>query len=410
MNMKIYALDNESGIAIVKNPENNTLAALVNGKLYSVHDYRPINGDGRQLRADSQAVINRLYNDAYDAAALDAQREHEKLEAYAAEHAKIVEVEKEAPRENFADALQAAFLSTLTKEASGALIDKVLPLASEKLEKELLEKFGTRPVVHEIRIPEKPPVEITGKLHKDFDKIISMLADGESVYLVGEAGTGKSYLAQQAAKALGLEYYYTNSVTDDVQIKGFIDANGTYHKTQFYDAFVNGGIFLLDELDASIPEALILLNNALANGYFDFPTGRAVASPDFHAIAAGNTCGTGADNVYNGRYQLDAASLDRFALIRVDYDRDIEMEITGNDTELVDFAEDFRKAVKSVNTVCLMTYRGIKRLAKFSKYMSKADALKIAVIKGLSRDDVQYIVNKLENRNNQWAQALKSIC
>ena len=56
----------------------------------------------------------------------------------------------------------------------------------------------------------------------------------------------------------------------------------------------NGGLFFLDEMDASIPEVLVLLNAAIANGYFEFPNGKITAHEDFRVVAAGNTVGSGA--------------------------------------------------------------------------------------------------------------------
>jgi hypothetical protein len=216
-------------------------------------------------------------------------------------------------------------------------------------------------------------------------------------------------MAKQIAAALGLEYWYTASVVDDVQLKGFIDANGKYHETQFYKAFTTGGVFLLDELDASLPEVLTLLNNALANGSFSFPTGRVKAHDNFYCIAAGNTHGTGADNEYSGRYQLDAASMDRFCEIKVGYDKRIELNMCGNDEMLVEFAHDFREAVKACGISCLCTYRAVKRLHKFSGYMEKAEALEIGLTKGLPGDDIRMICNKLKKPNNDWAVALRKV-
>lgn len=46
---------------------------------------------------------------------------------------------------------------------------------------------------------------------------------------------------------------------------------GNYQETQFFKAFTEGGLFMLDEMDASIPEVLVILNAAIANRYFDFP-------------------------------------------------------------------------------------------------------------------------------------------
>lgn len=392
MAMKIYALDSASGIAIVYN--NDVFAALVNGKLYSVRNYRPLNGDGRQLRADSQAIINKLLDEAK--AAHEADKEPEKA-------VEVVEVEKTGK-------LESALLEMVANVASADVAKKAENDVYTNVYNKLISDFGYVKQVHEFHIPEKEPREVTGKLRKDFDEILNIVLCNESLYFVGPAGTGKSFLAKQIADAMGLEFYYTNSVTDDIQLKGFIDANGNYHETQFYQAFTKGGIFLLDELDASVPEALILLNNALANGYFDFPVGRVTASENFHAIAAGNTTGTGATLEYSGRYQLDAASLDRFTLVNIDYDMDVEMEIAGNDRELVEFAEDFRNACKKAGVTCLCTYRAIKRLRKFGEFMEKSNALKVGLIKGLAHDDIQYIYQKMDCRTNSWTVALKEVC
>lgn len=396
---RIVSMNPDKGISIVSDA-GGKFSALVNGKLYRVSDYRPEDGNGRQLRSDSIEAIKEM---------LPAAREtYNNMTAhYRAEFdARLAAAQKAAapaPR-SFAEVLEESFIKTLTEKSASEMVATMYPA----VEKMLVEKFGILPQIHEIRIPEREKVEVKGILHKDFDKIVSMISDGESVYLCGAAGTGKSYLAQQVAEVLGLEYWYTASVVDDIQLKGFIDANGRYHETQFYKAFTTGGVFLLDELDASVPETLVLLNNALANGYFDFPTGRTTAHPDFHAIAAGNTFGTGADSTYTGRYCLDAASMDRFALINVDYDRRIESAMANGDEALVDFADDFRKAVEKCGTQCLCTYRAIKRLAKFSAYMDKPDALRIGLTKGLSSDDIRTIYNNMSVAND-WRNALKKL-
>ena len=396
-NYSILNMDANSGIAMVAD-DNGIISAMVNGKLYDAISYRPIDGNGRQLREDSRNAINRLFNDAV---LIRDARSAERAEAFEKSVAEAVEKKAVIPQKSFADALQDAFLQTLTEKASEGMAEQIYPI----VEKMVTDKFGGVPIVHRFELPERKPFETSEVLHKDFDNIVNMMLSNESVYLCGPAGTGKSYLAQQVAKALELEFYYTNSVTDDVQIKGFVDANGRYHATQFYEAFTKGGIFLLDELDASVPETLVLLNNALANGYFSFPNGKAQAHNDFHCIAAGNTFGTGADNVYTGRYQLDASSMDRFALINVDYDEKIELAMADGNKELVSFARAFRNATNTVGITCLCTYRAIKRLNKFSAYMSKKDALRIGLVKGLAGDDVK-LLSKNVKCNNDWYSAL----
>lgn len=397
----ILANNEEKGITLVSNGEY--INALVNGKLYRTFDYRPLNGNGRQLREDSVKTIKELLPIAKETLARINAAQEEELSA------RLAKAQKEAapaPR-SFAEVLEQSFIQTLTEKSASEMVASMYPT----VEKMLVEKFGLLPQVHEIRIPEKPPVELKGVLHADFDKVLGILncGFGFGVYMCGPAGTGKSYMAKQIAEALGLEYFYTNSVVDDIQLKGFIDANGRYHETQFFKAFTSGGVFLLDELDASVPETLNLLNNALANGYFDFPTGRTEAHPNFRCLAAGNTFGTGADSTYTGRYVLDQSSTDRFSFIQMSYDKDIELAMADGDQTLVDFAHDFRKAVERCGTTCLFTYRGISRLAKFSGFMEKHDAIRIGLTKGLAADDIRTIANNMTT-NSEWKTALLKLC
>ena len=92
--------------------------------------------------------------------------------------------------------------------------------------------------------------------HEKFEEIVNILQMNEPVLLVGPAGTGKNHLVQQVAEFLGLDFYYTSSVTMEHKMMGFIDANGVYHETAFYKAAVNGGVLMMDELDQSDAEVL----------------------------------------------------------------------------------------------------------------------------------------------------------
>jgi hypothetical protein len=61
----------------------------------------------------------------------------------------------------------------------------------------------------------------------------------------------------------------------------------------------------------------------------DFPDGCIQRHPDFRVVAGANTFGTGADRQYVGRNQLDAASLDRYAVIDWGYDEALEASLVG---------------------------------------------------------------------------------
>ena len=261
------------------------------------------------------------------------------------------------------------------------------------LETHIKEKFGVLPQVHEIVLPDKKK-GMHGVFHEKFDTVLKLVNASIPVFLTGAAGTGKNVLCKQVSEALDLEFYFSNAVTQEYKLTGFIDANGKYHETQFYQAFTKGGLFMLDEMDSSIPEVLIILNAALANRYFDFPTGRVEAHENFIVIAAGNTYGTDADIEYSGRYQLDAASLDRFALVEIDYSPAIEQAITNGNTELLEFVQGFRQAVKKAGIKHLVTYRSLERLSKLENVLGKKEALEISLVKHLHTDD-----NALSNKN-----------
>jgi hypothetical protein len=166
-------------------------------------------------------------------------------------------------------------------------------------------------------------------------------------------------------------------------------------------------------MDASVPETLIILNAAIANRYFDFPIGKIEAHPDFRVIAAGNTLGTGADNNYTGRYCLDRASLDRFAMVNIDYSQKIEMSMANDNVELVNFCHAFREVADKSGIECLFSYRTINRIAKLEGVFNNlSQILQISLLKGLDVDDVNILSNELSKksnmRDNKYVKALKT--
>lgn len=252
-------------------------------------------------------------------------------------------------------------------------------------------------------------VPMKGIQHDKFETVLKFVANDEPVFLTGPAGSGKNVLCKQVAEALGLKFYFTNAVTQEYKLTGFTDAMGNYQPTQFYKAFTEGGVFMLDEMDVSIPEVLVILNAAIANRYFDFPApiGYVEAHPDFRVIAAGNTVGTGADYQYVGRNQLDAASLDRFAVVKVDYSEAIENSVACGDIELAQFCREFRKSAQNAGQQVIVSYRAIERLAKMLQILSVEEALETCLIKGIEKDDLNIIVSGIGD--SKYREALKKI-
>lgn len=271
----------------------------------------------------------------------------------------------------------------------------------------------------ELRIPEvkKPepikkeePKEDWNKevKHEKFEMIKACIENDIPVYLAGPAGSGKNYTLEQISWELGLEFYFTNSVQQEYKLTGFIDAGGVYHETEFYKAFKNGGIFFLDEMDASIPEVLVLLNAAIANRYFEFPNGKIKAHKNFRVVAAGNTVGSGADEMYTGRLVLDQATLDRFAIIDFGYDRNIEMHIAKGNKELVDFVEAIRTEAETNGIRATFSYRCIGMVTKLERTgLELKNILVIAVFKGMEKDTINNF--RLYTLNNKYKTALNEL-
>jgi len=290
----------------------------------------------------------------------------------------------------------------IEKKVADGLKDKVDAYIFEqygKIEKQvtLVSEFGKH--------------QVPGVQHEKFETVLKFVANNEPVYLSGPAGSGKNVICKQVAEALGLDFYFTNAVTQEYKLTGFTDANGHFHESQFYKAFVNGGVFMLDEMDASIPEVLIILNAAIANRYFDFPApiGKVNAHENFRVIAAGNTLGHGADQNYVGRNTLDAASLDRFAMIEIDYDNRIALNVTNNNSTLVVFCNNFRKAAEKNGLQVTVSYRAMSRMAKMESLIDTKELLKTCLVKGLEKDDLKMLIQSFSGEHSKYFDALKEI-
>ena len=256
--------------------------------------------------------------------------------------------------------------------------------------------------------------KIEGLKHASFDKVMKVLNLGIPVYLYGPAGSGKNVMCEQIAKAFGLEFYYSNSVTQEYKITGHSNINGELVETPFYKAFTEGGVFMLDEVDSSDPNALIVINAALANGYFDFPVvGKKMMHENFRCIAAGNTKGTGATLQYSSRFIIDEATRDRFCFFFIDYDEKVEKGIIQSydaDEDILPFVYDIRKSAKKNNISVIAGYRLIKNLAKLTKAgLSVKDAISSCFTEKFNEDDMSILAGDMTTYNNKFTEALKRL-
>jgi cobaltochelatase CobS len=265
------------------------------------------------------------------------------------------------------------------------------------------------PQKHIIKIGDFETV-IEGAVHEKFDKILRYLVAKRNVYLHGPSGTGKSHIGKQIAKAMGLKFYFTNAVQQAYDLTGFLDANNRYVETEFYKAFVYGGVFMLDELDASVPEALITLNSALAQKHFNFPTGKKEAHENFRVIASGNTIGNGGDNQFNARYQIDKATMDRFDFIKIYYSEAIENSITNGNQELLAFMRDLRKTAENSDIQLFVTYRSLEGIAVMEELEELDEVLDSVLVKGMDKEDLRMLARNLTvSADNKYFKAFKKL-
>lgn len=255
-----------------------------------------------------------------------------------------------------------------------------------------------RPVRIEIKEGDKVRTLPDQYRHPVFTDILACLSVRENIYLVGGAGSGKTTIASQAAAALNLPFYSTGAVGMAYQLQGFINAEGKYMETDLYRAYVNGGVFLFDEIDASSAQALLAFNAIAANDLAAFPCGTVKRHNDFVIIAAANTFGAGADAQYVGRSQLDAATLDRFAFITMDYDSKLELAISAND-EWTRHVQAWRKAARELKIRVVVSPRAsIKGGKLLAAGLTKTRVEQMLLIRNLSDSDVAKIRSQMKGR------------
>ena len=276
----------------------------------------------------------------------------------------------------------------------------VTDLLAEQLDK-LAKTKAARPKTITVRMPDRKPdseVKIDSP-HILFETVLKYVHAGLNVALVGPAGCGKSYLTQQLATALKLDYYTNGALLTKFDLIGFVDASGTYHSTPAYCAFVNGGLHVFDELDASAPEAVVAFNGMTdGQGVYTFPNGMQKKHKDYRAIACMNTFGNGASAEYVGRFRQDAAAMNRYIRVLIDYDRDLETTLVSADIatrgwSIRDSAE--RLGIKHIVSTRSLVYAETMR--KFGATRKEID--RDCLFAGLTDETVKQLTNDMRSES-----------
>lgn len=251
-----------------------------------------------------------------------------------------------------------------------------------------------------VTLPDMAKVEV-GLQHYIFEDCLKTLAIKENVFLVGPSGSGKTYIAESLAKALNLPYYFmlVGPETSKADFFGFRSmGDGQYHSTPFYEAYVNGGLILIDEMDAGNAGVMTMLNMALDNGACAFPNGNKQKHPDCVVIAGANTYGRGADRVYCGRQPLDGATLQRFAVMFMDYDKDLEKALCPEPV-WADKIHILRDVVADHKAKIIVSMRAIiKGYKLLSIGFSEEKVLDMTVFQGYNSDARSAILKDWKDR------------
>ena len=213
---------------------------------------------------------------------------------------------------------------------------------------------------------------------KYFKRILDLARCGMNVMMVGPTGCGKTYISREVANALGREFGMVSCSEgmSESHLIGWLLPIGEQNAMQyvpsgFVEAYENGGVYLIDEIDAADPNTLVYTNAALAGEYFDvvqrFKNRRIKRHPNFVCLAAANTLGNGANERYVGRNELDAATLDRFrsAIVEMDYDTALERNLCR--AAVLEWGWQVRKAIVEMDLPHEMSTR---LMIDFSKQLS----------------------------------------
>lgn len=317
-------------------------------------------------------------------------------------------------------AKKAAEAHDINQIIMNSVVEAVTPQIVERIKERVGGLVDCLPTRLEVKIKDKEIDAGEAVRHEKFETVLNLVANGLPVWLVGESGTGKSVLCEQVADAIGAEYRYSGAILDEFTgLKGFIDANGAKHGTQFTEALdiARSGrdvVFCMDECDGSTPEVLLVLNNLLSGGAVECMGECYRMNEYLHIIACGNTNGRGGSTAYT-RSIIDSATLDRFFMVEIDYSEAIDLAAANGDEDLFDFVRQVRKSAKECAVDMLVTYRAASRLAKMKDSgIPLGELLHGAVFRGIDDADIRMLVGNMAGKrggtsDNEWFAAMKGM-
>ena len=206
--------------------------------------------------------------------------------------------------------------------------------------------------------------EANGEIyHEKILEIIECLMVGDWPYMFGPSGAGKGYIVKQIGELLGQKVVDGGKIGEVHTVLGYIDPQGRFMAPPAVGACINGDLIFFDEFDNGNSDTKVALNTMysnlrdkiadpssqqfikFANGQIDIPI-----NPNMRMIAAGNTDGTGSDELFTDRYPTDESIKERYKPIYVSYDNKVEARILREYGNWYDFFVKFREACEEYAT------------------------------------------------------------
>jgi len=212
----------------------------------------------------------------------------------------------------------------------------------DNLDRDIRQMLSNKEQTIRFELPPSPTTAFRKPSIKSFQEIVDDILLGNNVMLVGGAGTGKTYLAENliAKIALGRKHITINCSqwTSPNEIIGGQTMDG-YVEGKLIEAWTNGYVLVLDELPKIDPNTAGLFNDALAKTkvpnavIFNARKESFTKHEQFACIATGNIYPDKESASYGANNKQDLSLLDRFAgsVYFIEKNPVIEREILQND-------------------------------------------------------------------------------
>lgn len=281
----------------------------------------------------------------------------------------------------------------------------------DELRRELQELKDNQPKITRVILRDQPAIDIAEHTHPMFPKMLKRHSKGANLFLTGPAGTGKTFMAEQLGRTIGIETVVISC--DPTMTKGSLmgvvsPGTGLLNPGPVAECLEFGKIGIFDEVDASNPAAMVVLNNtlsALVDSRFRLADGRVITKHrNCSWIATANTFGTGPTAEHIGRNSLDAATLDRWTLLHVGYDTELERTIGSQYLgaerygKLAQLIRSLRENREKYAIKVVISTRGVVDICKMLDPDDTIEELMAdRILKSLKRDQVEKLFTGIDS-------------